>query len=223
MDDETRFRALAESAPAILWITDPTGACTFMSRRWEECTGQPPGAALDAGWLEMLHPDDRQKASDVLRGATERREPFGVDYRLRQTSGEYRWVIDAGRPQLGPGGDFLGFVGAVIDIDDRKRAEIALRRTQQVARFLANASVALTDMSDAAQHPAEGGQPGRPVLRRLVRRRRRARGRRPGAAGGRAQRAAQGEPRARDRAPLAARDRTIRPGRARSRARASSR
>jgi PAS domain S-box-containing protein len=148
-DREPLLHALADSSPAILWITDRTGACTFVSRRWTEQTGQTPSQALGDGWLDQIHPDDRRKIVDVLRAATERREPFAVDCRIRDASGGYRWAMSAGRPHVGAGGEFLGMVGAIVDIDDRKRAEIALRRTQQVARFLANASAALTEMADA--------------------------------------------------------------------------
>jgi PAS domain S-box-containing protein len=147
-EDTRRFLAIAESAPAILWIVDPEGQCTFFSRRWQELTAQPLEAALGAGWAEMVHADDRHHALEVLRTATQRKEAFSVDYRL-QSEGGHRWVIAAGRPHYGEGGEFLGLVGAVIDIDDRKRMEVALRRTQQAARFLANVSVALSDMTDA--------------------------------------------------------------------------
>jgi PAS domain S-box-containing protein len=140
--------ALADMAPTVLWITDPAGVFTFVSRRWQEDTGQPPPPALDSGWAEVVHPDEASHVQAVLKEALSRREPFAVDFRLRQADGTYRWAVVTGRPHLGPGAEGRGFIGAVADIDDRKRAELALRRTQQAARFLANASVALADMAD---------------------------------------------------------------------------
>jgi PAS domain S-box-containing protein len=149
VSEEARLlHALAQSTPAILWMTDPEGRCTFLSRRWLELTAQPLAAALGEGWAEMVHADDRLHAQEVLRAASLSREAFSVDYRLRAGDG-HRWVVAAGQPHFAEGGEFLGFVGAVFDIDDRKRMEVALRRTQQAARFLANAGVALSDMSDA--------------------------------------------------------------------------
>jgi PAS domain S-box-containing protein len=142
------LHALAESSPAMLWISDPSGAFSFVSRRWQECTGQSQEEALGSGWLSLLHPEDGPPVQDMFLAAHERREPFSVDCRLRYADGGYHWVLTAGRPHLGTGGEFLGFAGTVIDIHDRKLAERALRHTQQVARFLANASVALTDLSD---------------------------------------------------------------------------
>jgi PAS domain S-box-containing protein len=150
-DTETHallFRALAESSPAILWITDATGGRTFVSRRWEESTGQPTEAALGLGWLDALHPDDALRVHEIVQAATRDQLGFSVDFRLRHHDGTHRWVMAMGRPHLGETG-FLGLVGVVVDLEERKRAELLLRRTQQAARFLANASMALTDLSDA--------------------------------------------------------------------------
>ena len=143
-----QIAALADLAPTILWISDASGGLRFVSRRWQECTGQATEAAKGDGWVACIHPDEAQHVQAVLQAAAAKREAFAVDYRLRHVDGAYRWVSASGRPHYGPEADFLGFIGTVVDIDDRKRAELALRRTQQAARFLANASMALADMSD---------------------------------------------------------------------------
>jgi PAS domain S-box-containing protein len=136
--------------PALLWTTGADCSYTFVGHSWQEYTGQTPEEALGQGWLDVVHPEERPQASEALLAAHGRREPFTADYRLRQASGEYRWFTVAGRPRFGPDGEFQGFVGAVLDIHERKRVELVLRRTQQAARFLANASMALTDMSDSS-------------------------------------------------------------------------
>jgi PAS domain S-box-containing protein len=138
----------ANNAPAILFLSDPRGAITYVTRRWHAASGQPVGEALGAGWLEAVHPEDRALVADSFRAAHEKREPFTADFRLRDEGAGHRWVTAAGRPLFDAAGDLAGFAGSVLDVDDRKRAELALRRAQQVARFLANASVALTDLSD---------------------------------------------------------------------------
>jgi signal transduction histidine kinase len=75
------------------------------------------------GWLDATHPDDRERTMARFCAAHARQEPFDDDYRVRIADGSYRWVADEGRPRLGPGGEYLGYVGSVIDITERKLAE----------------------------------------------------------------------------------------------------
>jgi PAS domain S-box-containing protein len=147
--DPATLVRLLQNAPALVWATGPDSSCTAVSLDWQAITGQSPQDAHAQDWLDVVHPEDRPQAIETLRTAHARREPFTADYRLRQANGAYRWVAFVGRPQAGPDG-FAGFLGLALDIDERKRAELALRRTQQAARFLANASMALTDMADSS-------------------------------------------------------------------------
>jgi PAS domain S-box-containing protein len=146
--DPASLARLFRNAPALLWATGADSRCTGVSLDWHARTGQAAEEALAHGWLEVVHPEDRPQVIETLRAAHARREPFTADVRLRQANGAYRWVALSGRPQDGPQG-FAGFLGLALDIDERKRVELALRRTQQGARFLANASMALTDMADS--------------------------------------------------------------------------
>ena len=120
---QERFRTFADTAPAMLWVTEPDGSCSFLSRGWFEFTGQTEVTALGFGWLDAVHPEDRGAARAAFLRASKGRVPYAFEHRLRTADGSYRWVIDAGRPRLAGDGSFLGFIGSVIDIDDRKRAE----------------------------------------------------------------------------------------------------
>jgi PAS domain S-box-containing protein len=124
---EHRFREMADEAPAMLWVTDAQHESTFLSRGWYEYTGQTAAEALGMGWLEAVHPDDRSGSRRAFLEAAGRREPFTMEHRLRTASGAYRWVLDTGRPRIGPDGAFLGYIGSVIDIHERRVAEEALR------------------------------------------------------------------------------------------------
>lgn len=129
-EGERRFREIADSAPAILWVTDGNGRCTFLSRSWFEYTGQGRAEGLGMGWLNAAHPEDRPAMERRFLHANEERKPFAIDYRLRRADGEYRWCIDAGHPRFDEGGEFVGYVGSVIDVHDRKQSELALRLSE---------------------------------------------------------------------------------------------
>jgi len=81
----------------------------------------------------------RPCCSGIFESAARDQLGFSVDYRLRQDGGTYRWVMVMARPHLRSAGEFRGLVGVVVDFEERKRSELLLRRTQQAARFLANA------------------------------------------------------------------------------------
>ncbi|MGE4244066.1 ATP-binding protein [Ramlibacter sp.] len=132
-----RVREFADAAPAMLWVTEADGFCSFLSRGWTTFTGQSETAGLGFGWLEMVHPDDRAGAAALFADANARGVRFGSEHRVWHIDGEWRWVIDAGNPRLGPAGEFLGFAGSVTDIHDRYMAEQALRKsTERYVRLL---------------------------------------------------------------------------------------
>ncbi len=132
-NSEARFRNLADTAPAILWVTEPDGSCSFISRGWYEFTGQTEQEGLGRngfGWLDAVHPDDREQAGRIFLEANTARCPFSLEYRLRRHDSEYRWAVDAGRPRFGLNQEFLGYIGSVLDITERVRQEEALRNSQ---------------------------------------------------------------------------------------------
>jgi PAS domain S-box-containing protein len=127
---ESRFLDLADAAPAMLWVTEPDGSCSFLSRGWYEFTGQSEEEGLGDGWAEAVHPDDRQAAIAAFLDANEHNREFSLEHRVRRADGSYRWVIDTGRPRFSAAGDFLGFVGNVLDITDPKNTDQELRATR---------------------------------------------------------------------------------------------
>jgi PAS domain S-box-containing protein len=128
-ESEERFRNMADNAPVMIWVTEADGMCTYLSQSWYEFTGQTPENGLGLGWVNATHPDDAARTEEVFLAANARRAPFRLEYRLRRADGEYRWALDSAQPRFGAGGEFLGYIGSVIDIDDRKEAEELLRRT----------------------------------------------------------------------------------------------
>ncbi len=126
-ESETRFRNMADHAAVMMWVTDPSGYCTYLNRRWYEYTGQADGAGDGYGWLDAVHPDDRPLAEQAFVAASAERRDYRVEFRVRRADGVYRWAIDAAAARFADDGEFLGHVGSVIDIDERREAEQRLR------------------------------------------------------------------------------------------------
>jgi PAS domain S-box-containing protein len=127
-ESEQRFRNMADHSPAMMWVTDPDAHCTYLNRAWYEFTGQTEEQAAGFGWLEAVHPEDRGWSGETFLAANASREAFRLEYRLRRADGVYRWAIDAASPRFGLSGEFLGFIGSVVDIHDRKVAETMLQQ-----------------------------------------------------------------------------------------------
>ena len=125
-ESEERFRNMANHAPVIIWVTEPNGSCTFVSQTWHALTGQTQETGRGFGWAECVHPDDRARALEIFFAANERREPFRHEYRIRSKSGEFRWATGSAMPRFNSQGEFLGYIGSLIDITESKRAAQAL-------------------------------------------------------------------------------------------------
>lgn len=139
-ESEARFRNMADRAPVMMWVTDPTGYCTHLNARWYEFTGQAPRAGEAYGWLEAVHPDDRPIAEEAFVSANAQQRDYRVDFRLRRADGVYRWVIDAAAARFGEAGEFHGYVGSVIDIDERREAELRIQDNEERLRLATEAA-----------------------------------------------------------------------------------
>ncbi len=124
---EQRFRDAADAAPAKLWVADPDGRATFFSRRWFEFSGQMPATALGHGWLDVVHPDDRERVEAVLAEAVRQGNSFECEFRARRADGAYRWMIGASRPQRADNDEVVAYVGSLLDITDRRDAQERIR------------------------------------------------------------------------------------------------
>jgi PAS domain S-box-containing protein len=135
-ESEERFRSMADSTPALVWLSDLEMKRTYFNRTWLEFVGRPVEAELGDGWVENIHPDYRDRYLTTYRTAFETRKPFEIEYLLRRHDGEYRWVLARGTPRFTPSGGFAGFVGLCLDITDRRRAEDRLREEVRVTEAL---------------------------------------------------------------------------------------
>ena len=139
---EERFRSLVTASTNIVWTTDASGAMVDESRSWEAFTGQLPAeyTAPGWGWLDAIHPDDRQHAATRWRSAIEAAEPVETSYRLRRGDGEYRRMAVSAIPILGPDGLLREWVGTSTDVEEEQRSRTAVEEARERLGFLAEAS-----------------------------------------------------------------------------------
>jgi two-component system, sensor histidine kinase len=123
---EQYFRQMTDGVPVMIWVTDPTGYCTYLNQPWYTFTGQPETDALGIGWTTAIHPEEQAAAKAAFLAANARQEAFRCLYRLRRADGEYRWVVDTGLPHFSSGGTYEGLIGTVVDVHEQKLAEQAL-------------------------------------------------------------------------------------------------
>jgi len=131
---------LDDTVPVMLWRAKPDMACDYVSRAWLQFTGFSAEQAKGDGWSRAVHAEDLARWLDSCVRAFDAREPFEVEYRMRRHDGEYRWVLDSAAPMRSGDGLFLGYVGACVDIEERKRAEQALARSLERERKLRTAT-----------------------------------------------------------------------------------
>lgn len=130
-EQETHFRMIADSVPAMLWTTSVDGQRTYLSAEWYKVTGGHAGDDLGEGWTLKIHPDDFQQIGKQFSSSNDQRAPFRLLYRLCCETGDYRWVIDSGIPRFDDQHRFVGFVGCVFDVHERVLAEERSRASEE--------------------------------------------------------------------------------------------
>ena len=125
---EFQYQALADSGSALIWTAGLDKRCDYFNRPWLTFTGRSLEQELGDGWTEGVHPDDLAGCIDTYVHAFDRRQAFGMAYRLRRHDGEYRWIMDEGRPRYDSRGEFIGYIGHCMDITEAKRTSLELEQ-----------------------------------------------------------------------------------------------
>src|SRR6202521_5064384 len=125
---EDRLRVLIETIPALAWTSLADGSPDFVNRRWLEYTGVSP-EQMQGLWTRPFHPEDIDRHLDKWRSALATGETFENEARVRRAAdGEYRWFLIRSLPLRDESGNIVKWYGTMTDIEDRKRAEEALRK-----------------------------------------------------------------------------------------------
>ncbi|WP_419254311.1 PAS domain S-box protein [Caulobacter sp. ErkDOM-YI] len=149
-ESEARFRSLADSAPALMWVSRIDGQREFVNKAYADFAGIDYEAALNLDWRTRLDPHD---LPGILKGQISgegSRKPFSLEGRYRRGDGQMRWLKSFSQPRLDPGGGFDGFIGIAFDITDAKQAEADLAGVNELLAERVQAAVAERDAAQAA-------------------------------------------------------------------------
>jgi PAS domain S-box-containing protein len=127
---EQELRLVIDTIPAIVWRKLPDGSADFINQRFQEYWGRSAEEGLGWGWMNAIHPDERKKFEEEWRAACAAGEAFDKEARLRRADGEYRRVLLRAVPRCDEDGNIVKWYGTTTDIEDYKRAETALRRSE---------------------------------------------------------------------------------------------
>ena len=132
---EQEFRSLAEAVPQLVWAARPDGWNIYFNQQWMDYTGLTLEEGYGYSWGALFHPDDEQRAWEAWQRATQHREPYELECRLRRADGAYRWWLIRGVPIFNTNGDIQKWFGTCTDIEDLKQGEQALQENAKRLRL----------------------------------------------------------------------------------------
>ncbi len=140
-EDEEKFRTLVEPWAQAVWEANAEGMTVSDSESWRAFTGQSVDEIMEAdGWLNAIHPEDRESAGRHWREAVLSKLLFSDIFRLHRSDGSWRWTLVRAAPLFYPDGSVRKWVGMNIDIHDRKVAETALQESEAKTRSIFRAA-----------------------------------------------------------------------------------
>ena len=135
-ESEDHYRHMVELNPEVPWTADPRGFIESFSHRWLEVTGLTQEQALGEGWMQVPHPEDRDRMAAAWSDALRTGSPYDEEARLRMADGSYRWWRARAYPRRDEQGRIVRWYGTTEDIHDRKCAEEEVRvRNRDLEEF----------------------------------------------------------------------------------------
>ena len=159
------FHLFVEQAPAMLWLTDTDGGLIYFNHHWLAFTGLPMEAVTGLGWVDCLHPDDRERCATYGLGQVAKHEALEMRYRLRRYDGRYFDMLVRGEPLYGSDGRFLGYAGCTIDITKQIDGERQLRDAHAALQVQSQNITLLNELNDNLQ-VCKNIEETKPILKR---------------------------------------------------------
>ena len=140
-ESEHRFRTLTKTAPVGIFETDAKGSTTFVNDIWLQYSGMKFEEAMGDGWLDAVHPEDREWLAKGWHSKTEIKAESFSEYRIIDKQGRLRWVDGKAVPVFNADGSINGYIGIILDITERKMAEQRITESEEGKRFILNAAL----------------------------------------------------------------------------------
>lgn len=145
---EKKFRDLANAMPQLVWTCLAEGPCDYLSEGWVEYTGIPELTQLGYGWLDQLHPDDKQRTIDEWGQKVKSGDDFVIQFRIRNAQGEYKQFFTKAVPMRNEHGEIVKWLGSNTNIEELELIKTELVKAKEQAEssnkakshFLANTS-----------------------------------------------------------------------------------
>jgi PAS domain S-box-containing protein len=137
LESEQRYAALANAAPVGIFRNDLQGNCLYGNEQSFEMIGISPAAAINAGWIKTVHPEDCDRVIATWMNFVQQNIPFKCEYRFLRPDGSMIWVLGQAVAEKDANGKIVGYVGTITDISDRFLAETALKESEAKYRHLA--------------------------------------------------------------------------------------
>src|SRR5215831_7761189 len=123
LESEERFRTMADNALVMICCSGPDKQATFFNRKWLEFTGRTMEQEIGHGWVENIHPEDRDRAWASYSSSFDAKSHCYIEYRLQRADGEYRLITCSGVPRFAPGGVFAGYIATCNDTTEIRQAQ----------------------------------------------------------------------------------------------------
>ena len=143
-ESEGKYQTLAKISPVGIFRTDANGITTYVNPKWCEISGVSFDDALGDGWLDAVHPDDKERVNQGWREAIRLNKESSSDYRFVRPDGAIAWVIGQAVPEMNSANQIVGYVGTITDITERKHAEEQAQRQLQRLEALHQIDMAIT-------------------------------------------------------------------------------
>ena len=147
-ESEERFRTMAENSSILIAVADETSNATYFSKAWIDLTGRSMSELLDFGWVDLLHPEDRERYVNSYLDAFKEQIFFTGEFRILSTDGEYHWILTNGSPRFRPDGGFAGYISSSTDITEQLAIREQLKDSEEKLLLLADNISQLIWMTD---------------------------------------------------------------------------